>query len=84
MPMEQNSRDDFNRAAKAAQKQIGDVEKKIGDAVKAGENLCTVHYNLDARLPPAMRLLSASFEIGDQAPPAAPLVRKIIGAEKIS
>jgi hypothetical protein len=31
-----------------------------------------------------MRLLSASFEVGDQAPPAAPLVRKIIGAEKIS
>jgi pyrimidine-nucleoside phosphorylase len=59
------------------------LEKKIGDAVMAGENLCTVHYNLDARLPPAMRLLSASFEIGDQAPPAAPLVRKISGAEKI-
>ncbi len=56
------------------------LEKKIGDAVKAGENLCTVHYNLDARLPPAMRLLSESFEIGDEAPPALPLVRKIIGA----
>jgi hypothetical protein len=37
---------------------------------------------LDARLVPAMRLLSESFEIGDQAPPAAPLVRKIIGAEE--
>src|SRR5208282_1095752 len=43
------------------------LEKKIGDAVAAGESLCTVHYNLDARLVPAMRLLSASFEIGDQA-----------------
>ena len=60
------------------------LEKKIGDAVEVGENLCTVHYNLDARLVPSMRLLSASFEIGDQAPLAAPLVRKIIGAEKIS
>jgi pyrimidine-nucleoside phosphorylase len=57
------------------------LEKKIGDEVKAGENLCTVHYNLDARLPPAMRLLSESFEIGDQAPPPVPLVRKIIGAQ---
>jgi thymidine phosphorylase len=56
------------------------LEKKICDAVEAGENLCTVHYNLDARLVPAIRLLSESFEIGDQAPPAAPLVRKIIGA----
>jgi len=32
------------------------------------------------RLVPAMRLLAGSFEIGDQAPQAAPLVRKIIGA----
>jgi negative regulator of replication initiation len=38
MPMEQNSRDDFNRAAKAAQKQIGDVEKKIGDAAVEAQN----------------------------------------------
>ena len=60
------------------------LEKKIGDKVQAGENLCTVHYNLGALLPPAMRLLSKSFEIGDQAPPATPLVRKIIGAEEIS
>jgi pyrimidine-nucleoside phosphorylase len=60
------------------------LEKKMGDAVRAGENLCTVHYNLDARLVPAMRLLSESFEIGDQAPPPAPLVRKIIGAGTIS
>ena len=58
------------------------LEKKKGDAVKAGENLCTVHYNLDARLVPSMRLLSESFEIGDQAPPVAPLVRKTIGAEE--
>ena len=60
------------------------LERKIGDAVKAGENLCTVHYNLDARLVPAMRLLAESFEIGDQAPPRAPLVRKIIGAGNIA
>jgi pyrimidine-nucleoside phosphorylase len=60
------------------------LEKKIGDAVKAGENLCTVHYNLDSRLPQAMRLLSESFEIADRAAPATPLVRKIIGAGDIT
>ncbi|MGC2064752.1 MAG: hypothetical protein WA641_00835, partial [Candidatus Acidiferrales bacterium] len=60
------------------------LERKIGDAVKAGENLCTVHYNLDSRLVHAMRLLSESFEIGDHAPPAAPLVRKIIGAGEMA
>jgi pyrimidine-nucleoside phosphorylase len=60
------------------------LEKKIGDAVKSGENLCTVHYNLDSRLVHAMRLLSESFEIGEQAPPAVPLVRKVIGAGEIA
>ncbi len=47
---------------------------------QAGETLCTVHYNLDSRLPGAMALLEKSFEIGPETPPALPLVRKIIGA----
>jgi pyrimidine-nucleoside phosphorylase len=58
------------------------LEKKVGDAVKAGETLCTVHYNLDARLGDAMALLNNSFEIGSTAPPASPLVRKVIGAKE--
>ena len=32
MPLEQSSREEFNKAAKSAQKQISDTEKKIGDA----------------------------------------------------
>jgi pyrimidine-nucleoside phosphorylase len=60
------------------------LEKKIGDAVKAGENLCTIHYNLDARLVTATRLLAESFEIGDKEPVRLPLVRKIIGAGDFS
>jgi pyrimidine-nucleoside phosphorylase len=58
--------------------------KKIGDKVEAGENLCTIHYNQDARLVPAVRLLSESFEIGDSAPTRMPLVLKIIGAGEYS
>jgi pyrimidine-nucleoside phosphorylase len=60
------------------------LEKKIGDAVRAGENLCTIHYNLDARLATATRLLAESFEIGDQTPSRLPLVRKIFGAGDFS
>jgi pyrimidine-nucleoside phosphorylase len=56
------------------------LERKIGDPVRKGENLCTIHYNLEARLVPATRLLAESFEIGDKAPAGTPLVRKIIGA----
>ncbi|MGH9712524.1 MAG: thymidine phosphorylase [Candidatus Acidiferrales bacterium] len=59
------------------------LEKKIGDAVKTGDTLCTVHYNLDARLENSIAILEAGFEIGPAAPPASPLVRKIISAEKI-
>jgi pyrimidine-nucleoside phosphorylase len=58
------------------------LEMKIGDKVEAGANLCTVHYNLDSRLPHAVELLSRSFEIGEKAPPSSPLVRKIIGAKE--
>jgi pyrimidine-nucleoside phosphorylase len=58
------------------------LEKKVGDAVEAGETLCTVHYNLDARLGDAMALLNNSFEIGPTVPAASPLVRKVIGAKE--
>jgi pyrimidine-nucleoside phosphorylase len=57
------------------------LQKKIGEPVKAGEPLCTVHYNLDGRLVHSVTLLEESFEIGPAAPPVAPLVRKIIGAQ---
>jgi pyrimidine-nucleoside phosphorylase len=56
------------------------LEKKVGDSVKAGETLCTIRYNSDARLRETAALLAKSFEIGSQPPRAQPLVRKIIGA----
>jgi pyrimidine-nucleoside phosphorylase len=56
------------------------LEKKVGDAVENGATLCTIHYNSDARLANAVDLLSASFEIADSPPPAASLIRKVIGA----
>jgi pyrimidine-nucleoside phosphorylase len=55
------------------------LEKKVGDQVNEGDVLCTLHYNLDARLMPAMRLLNKCFEIGPDAPPELPLVKLIIG-----
>jgi pyrimidine-nucleoside phosphorylase len=56
------------------------IEKKIGNAVKAGETIVTVHYNKDARVADAVALLEKSFEIGDRAMAPLPLVRKIIGS----
>ena len=56
------------------------LEKEVGDAVKAGETLCAIRYNSDARLGEAAALLAQSFKIGPQQPSMPPLVRKIIGA----
>jgi pyrimidine-nucleoside phosphorylase len=57
------------------------IERKVGEAVEAGTTLCTVHYNSDGRLGEVMDLLSSCFVIGEAAPEAAPLARKIIGTE---
>jgi thymidine phosphorylase len=57
------------------------LEKKIGDAVKSSETLCTVHYNADARLQESIAMLEDSFVIHAQSPPPrAALIRKIVGA----
>jgi pyrimidine-nucleoside phosphorylase len=56
------------------------LHKKVDDPVRAGEPLCTVHYNSDARLAEARRLLEASFRIGAQASGhKRPMVRSVIG-----
>src|SRR5689334_16852707 len=55
------------------------LHKKVGDAVRAGEPLCTVYYNSDARLPEARRLLEGAYTIAEK-PPAEkrPLVHKVL------
>ncbi|HYY69429.1 MAG TPA: thymidine phosphorylase [Terriglobales bacterium] len=55
------------------------VHKKVGDAVQAGEPLATIHYNSDARLHAARRLLEGSYSIALQPPRSRrPLIHKII------
>jgi pyrimidine-nucleoside phosphorylase len=59
-----------------------EFHKRIGDRVEKGEPLATIHYNSDAKLAEAKRMVAESFEIdpdsGGQAP--RPLIRQIIGA----
>src|SRR6478736_710816 len=47
------------------------VHKKVGDAVSAGEALCTVYYNSAERLASAAPLIEKSYTIG-----ATPLLQK--------
>ncbi len=60
------------------------VKKKVGEAVRAGEPIFWLRYNSAAHLPEARKLLAESFLIGAKAPPLAPLVRRVIGADKFS
>jgi pyrimidine-nucleoside phosphorylase len=54
------------------------VHKKVGDAVRSGEPLCTIHYNSDARLEEARALISPAYKIASAAPPPRPLIHRII------
>jgi pyrimidine-nucleoside phosphorylase len=55
------------------------LHKKVGDAVAAGESLCTIHYNADALGSRARALLLESFSIGEKAPATRrPLVHRVI------
>ena len=62
MPTEQSSREDFNRAARAAQRQIGDAEKKIGEAAVDAQN----HFlkTLEEMSRDAMACATAEIERG--------------------
>jgi thymidine phosphorylase len=55
------------------------LHHKVGDQVAAGEPLCTVHFNSDAKAASAAQLLLESYKIGE-TPPAKkpPLVHRII------
>ena len=56
------------------------LHKKVGDGVRAGEALATIHYNAETRGERARQMISESYDIAE-APPQAkkPLVHRVIG-----
>ena len=44
------------------------VHRKLGDAISAGQPLCTIHYNSEAQADQAETLLQKSFRIAESAP----------------
>jgi pyrimidine-nucleoside phosphorylase len=50
------------------------LHKKVGDTVKAGEALITMHVNEDARVREVSDRVIAAYTIGTQAPAKKPLV----------
>jgi pyrimidine-nucleoside phosphorylase len=54
------------------------LHRKVGDAVAAGEPLCTVHYNDETRAARAADLVRGSYQIAASAPPSQPLIHRVI------
>lgn len=58
-----------------------EFHKRIGDRIEKGQTLATIHYNNGAKLAEAQSLISASYEIGANAPSRSlPLIHRILGA----
>jgi len=61
-----------------------EFHKRIGDRVEKGEPLATIHYNSDAKLAEAKRMVAESFVIGPDiaalGEPPRPLIRRVVGA----
>jgi pyrimidine-nucleoside phosphorylase len=57
-----------------------EFHKRIGERVEKGEALVTIHYNSDAKVAEAKRMIAESFVIGAEAAEAKPLIRRILGA----
>lgn len=56
------------------------LHKKVGERVEAGEPLATIHYNSEARVAGAKRLLEKSFAIaGTPMLEKRPLIHRVIG-----
>ena len=59
-----------------------EFHKRIGDPVKKGEALVTIHYNSDARLAEAKNLIAANYFIGrEPLRKKRPLIRRVVGVE---
>jgi thymidine phosphorylase len=56
------------------------VHKKLGDLVRRGEALCTLHYNDAGRLDEARRLVETAYRFAAEPPSPRPLVRRVLGA----
>jgi pyrimidine-nucleoside phosphorylase len=54
------------------------LHKKVGERVKKGEPLTTIHYSSEERGQRARKLIEESYQVGAQLPKARPLVHRVI------
>jgi thymidine phosphorylase len=54
------------------------LEKKVGDRVIKGDELCHIHWNDEKRLATARPLIEQAFEISSRHPRVRPLIHAIL------
>jgi pyrimidine-nucleoside phosphorylase len=54
--------------------------RKVGDVVRQGERLCTLHYNSPVRLEEARRLVETSYRVAPERVAPRPFIQRVIGA----
>ena len=54
------------------------IHRKLGEAVSAGDALCTIHYNSETQASHAAALLQKSFRVAESAPKKNGLVHRVI------
>jgi pyrimidine-nucleoside phosphorylase len=54
------------------------LHKKVGDRVKKGEALSTIHYSDESKAERAKKMLQESYQIGVAGPKPRPLVHRVI------
>ena len=54
------------------------VHKRTGDAVEAGEPVCTVHYNREEQWALVQGTLQAAFHIGEKRVESPPLIKRMV------
>jgi pyrimidine-nucleoside phosphorylase len=59
-----------------------ELRKKVGDPVRAGETIATIHYNAEEKLPAALELLESAYRIGKGPAEKRPLIQKVIESER--
>jgi pyrimidine-nucleoside phosphorylase len=57
------------------------LHKKVGDPVREGEPLCTIHYNSDARLADARSLLHQAYGIAEKPAVRRSLIHRVIAGK---
>lgn len=59
------------------------IHKKLGDAVRKGETLATLHANDAAKLGEAKQRLYAAYIIGNEKPPKHPVIYGVVTKEDV-